>query len=369
MNATTNLPFVLVCPSEIQFAHRPEVLEELNSLQFINPRRFQGFDSNSMSELRESIRQNGLLEPIVVRKIEKDGELVYQVVAGERRKRCIDDILEENTEVFDRRTNSFRPASEVYDRIYCHLVENCDDETALKLAFTENANSVPLSEADVIDLCDYLVNGCNFQRKKVSALLGKSEPWLSQSLSFKSRLPEKAYECLRNGMIPRIVGTRLLGYEKDDRLNLLQEAINIAIEKAEEAVKEAEKALEEVKSDLTTSELEAAEKALETARTRAKNVRVTESDLDDAADKHNRTIRSAKSLSTKQIKKFYVEKLEELVGETGDSGFVVYQDKKISLDYLEFAKLIAKSIISGQRNPLEILVAFAEPENPEDSND
>src|SRR3712207_3967436 len=46
------------------------------------------FEAGALQELAASIRNNGLMQPITVRPIQKDGTTVYEIVAGERRWRA-----------------------------------------------------------------------------------------------------------------------------------------------------------------------------------------------------------------------------------------------------------------------------------------
>ena len=82
------------------------------------------FDQNALSELAESIRQHGLLHPVVVRP--KDDN--YEIIAGERRWRASQ--LAGLTE------------------IQCRVLRGLDDETAFVLSVAENINRRDLDPID-----------------------------------------------------------------------------------------------------------------------------------------------------------------------------------------------------------------------------
>ncbi|HAA80445.1 MAG TPA: chromosome partitioning protein ParB, partial [Thermoanaerobacter sp.] len=64
----------------------PQGVETIN-IAYIHPNQYQPrkqFDEDSLKELSESIKQHGVIQPIIVRKVDSG----YQIVAGERRWRA-----------------------------------------------------------------------------------------------------------------------------------------------------------------------------------------------------------------------------------------------------------------------------------------
>ena len=98
------------------------------SLQDIIPNRFQPreiFNDNELAELSESIKQHGVIQPIIVRKV---GDK-YEIIAGERR---------------------FRASQMAGKETIPALVRDIDDKEAAKIALLENlqrSNLTPIEEA------------------------------------------------------------------------------------------------------------------------------------------------------------------------------------------------------------------------------
>lgn len=110
---------------------------ELITLRANQPRRY--FDPEKLRQLTESIRQHGVLEPILVRPLKKVG--IYELVAGERRLRAAQEVGLTSIPV---------------------VIRDLDDEEALQLALVENLqreNLNPVEEAEgVLELLALRLN-------------------------------------------------------------------------------------------------------------------------------------------------------------------------------------------------------------------
>jgi ParB family chromosome partitioning protein len=95
-----------------------------------NPRT-TGFDGPRFDELVASIRQRGIIQPIVVRSI-READYDYEILAGERRHRAMGLIISENP------TRCAIPA----------IIRECDDEEAFEICFIENLQRQDLSEPE-----------------------------------------------------------------------------------------------------------------------------------------------------------------------------------------------------------------------------
>jgi ParB family transcriptional regulator, chromosome partitioning protein len=120
------------------------------------------FAEEKLQELATSIRDRGLLQPIVVRRLEGG----YEILAGERR---------------------FRAAQLAgVDRLPA-LIREGDDP--LEIALIENVQRedlAPLEEAEALAI---LIERHGYSHREVADLLGKSRPYVSNTLSL-NRLPE-----------------------------------------------------------------------------------------------------------------------------------------------------------------------------------
>jgi ParB/RepB/Spo0J family partition protein len=120
------------------------------------------FDDDKLRELSESIKAHGLLQPIVVRRVESG----FELLAGERR---------------------FRAAQLAgLDRLPA-LVRDVDDP--LEIALIENLQREDLSPLEEAEALATLIARHGYSHREVAELLGKSRPYVSNTLAL-TRLPE-----------------------------------------------------------------------------------------------------------------------------------------------------------------------------------
>src|SRR3954452_12778439 len=116
------------------------------------------FDSVTLDELAASIREHGVLQPILVRPLEDDE---YQLIAGERPWRA--------SKAAGRETI---PA----------LVEDIDDDTALEISIIENLQREDLSPLDEAAMYDRMVREHGYSVRKLAQKLGKDKGYLENRL-------------------------------------------------------------------------------------------------------------------------------------------------------------------------------------------
>jgi ParB family transcriptional regulator, chromosome partitioning protein len=125
------------------------------------PRRY--FAEDKLAELAVSILERGLLQPIVVRRRAEGG---YQLLAGERR---------------------FRAAQLAgLDRLPAVVREGGD---ALEIALIENLQREDLGPLEEAEALAALVDRHGYSHREIADLLGKSRPYVSNTLAL-TRLPE-----------------------------------------------------------------------------------------------------------------------------------------------------------------------------------
>ena len=115
-------------------------------------------DATSLEELAASIREHGVLQPILVRPL---GDNEYQLIAGERRWRA--------TKAAGLTTI---PA----------LVEDIDDDTALEISIIENLQREDLSPLDEAAMFDRMVTEHGYSVRKLAQKLGKDKGYLENRL-------------------------------------------------------------------------------------------------------------------------------------------------------------------------------------------
>jgi ParB family chromosome partitioning protein len=121
-----------------------------------NPRLL--FEESALEELAASIREHGVLQPILVRPTGRD---TYQLVAGERRWRAA------------RRAGlTTIPA----------LVEELDDDTAMEIAVIENLQREDLSPLEEATMYEKMVTEHGYSIRKLAQKLGKDKGYLENRL-------------------------------------------------------------------------------------------------------------------------------------------------------------------------------------------
>ena len=116
------------------------------------------FDEATLQELAASIREHGVLQPILVRPLDEGG---FQLIAGERRWRA--------SQVAGLGTI---PA----------LVEEIDDDTALEISIIENLQREDLSPLDEASMYDRMVREHGYSVRKLAQKLGKDKGYLENRL-------------------------------------------------------------------------------------------------------------------------------------------------------------------------------------------
>lgn len=141
------------------------------------PRRV--FEPEALSELADSIRQQGLLQPVLVRPVHGVAGVSHEIVAGERRWRAAK--LAGLTEI---------PV----------IVRDVDDEQGLALALVENLqreNLNPMEEASGYQL---LVTRFGLSQENLAKTVGKSRPAVANALRLL-QLPEPVQDDLSAGKL------------------------------------------------------------------------------------------------------------------------------------------------------------------------
>jgi ParB/RepB/Spo0J family partition protein len=124
------------------------------------------FEQDALDELAASIREHGVLQPILVRPI---GPNTYQIVAGERRWRA--------SKLAGLATI---PA----------LIEDIDDDTALEIAIIENLQREDLTPLDEAAMFDRMIHQHGYSIRKLADKLGKDKGYLENRLRLADAPPE-----------------------------------------------------------------------------------------------------------------------------------------------------------------------------------
>ncbi|MDD3123089.1 MAG: ParB/RepB/Spo0J family partition protein [Candidatus Izemoplasmatales bacterium] len=166
----------LLKENEILDLEKEEVIDI--PLDKIEPNPFQPrkhFDSNQLNELAESIRINGVLQPVIVKKV-MDG---YMLVAGERRCRASKIAGFESV-----------PA----------IVRDYNNQYLAELALLENIQREDLTIVEEANAYQNAISSLNLTHLELSQKIGKSRSYVSNTLGLLS-LPQVVLDEINKGNI------------------------------------------------------------------------------------------------------------------------------------------------------------------------
>ncbi|MBB3384591.1 MULTISPECIES: ParB/RepB/Spo0J family partition protein [unclassified Rhizobium] len=161
-------------------ASRPAVNpDRLVPIEFIsrnprNPRRY--FDETELHDLASSIRQHGIVQPVVVRTTSVDR---YEIIAGERRWR----------------------AAQLAGLIEIPvIVRDVDDKTALEIAIVENVQRADLNPLEEALGYEQLIAEHGYTQNDLGEIIGKSRSHVANSLRLL-KLPDPVRDMLAAGSL------------------------------------------------------------------------------------------------------------------------------------------------------------------------
>jgi ParB family chromosome partitioning protein len=153
----------------------------------IRPNPFQPreeFDAQGLEELTQSIREKGIIQPILVR---RRGDY-YELIAGERRFRAAQMLKLEEI-----------PA----------IIKDVEDEDSLEISLIENIQRQDLNPIEEARAYKYLIDKFNLTQERVSEVLGKARVSVTNTLRLLN-LPQEVQEEMRKGRISFAHGRALL---------------------------------------------------------------------------------------------------------------------------------------------------------------
>lgn len=180
---------------------KEETIQEIN-LKDIRPNPYQPrktFDEVAINELKESILQHGIVQPIIVRKSIKG----FEIVAGERR---------------------FRAAKEAEFLTIPSVIRDLTEQQMMELALLENLQREDLSPIEEAQAYQMLMEHLNFTQEALSKRLGKSRPHIANHVRLLT-LPRQIQQLISEGKLSMGHGRTLLGLKKKDMLNPLVDKI------------------------------------------------------------------------------------------------------------------------------------------------
>lgn len=156
-----------------------ENLVKLVDLRKITPNSHQPrkeFEPNSLKELALSIKQKGIISPIIARESSNDQ---YEIIAGERRYRAAQIVGLQNIPV---------------------IVKNSDDVDSFEIALIENLQRKNLNAVEEARAYQNLIDKYSHTQSDVAKIVGKSRSYIANMLRLLA-LPEFAIELLAQNKI------------------------------------------------------------------------------------------------------------------------------------------------------------------------
>ena len=148
------------------------------SISSIIPNKYQprkNFDKDSLSELANSIKERGVIQPLIVRKSEKQNEK-FELIAGERRLQASQAAGLHEVPV---------------------IIIEADNLKSLELAIVENVQRRDLNPVEEAKGYKRLIDEFGYDQEKVSKFIGKSRSHVSNSIRILL-LPKSVLELIEN---------------------------------------------------------------------------------------------------------------------------------------------------------------------------
>ena len=163
----------------------------------------KNFSIDELNSLASSIRETGIIQPILVRKIND----FYEIVAGERRWRAAQIAKIHEVPV---------------------LIKELTNEEVVKISIIENIQRVDLNPIEEANSYNQLIRDYGYTQEKVSSSLGKSRSYVANSLRLLS-LSESIIKYLKEGKLTSGHARALVGVKNSDLLakRIIKEGLSV----------------------------------------------------------------------------------------------------------------------------------------------
>ncbi|HCZ3719376.1 TPA: ParB/RepB/Spo0J family partition protein [Staphylococcus aureus] len=150
------------------------------------------FDENHLNDLADSIKQYGILQPIVLRKTVQG----YYIVVGERR---------------------FRASKIAGLKYVSAIIKDLTDEDMMELAVIENLQREDLNAIEEAESYQRLMTGLKITQQEVAKRLSKSRPYIANMLRLL-HLPKKIADMVKDGRLTSAHGRTLLAIKDEQQM-------------------------------------------------------------------------------------------------------------------------------------------------------
>ena len=163
----------------------------------LQPRKH--FNDEQIEELENSIREHGVIQPIIVQK----GQNSYELIVGERR---------------------WRASKKVGLKKIPAVVRETTDAESLELALIENLNRQDLNPIEEADGYARLAKDFRLTQEKISQRMGKSREAVANAMRLL-KLPRQVKEDMISGRLTMGHGRALLGLKNEKDIEILRRKI------------------------------------------------------------------------------------------------------------------------------------------------
>ena len=166
----------------------------------------KNFDKESLEELTASIKEQGVIQPIVVRP-DKFSDDKYEIIAGERRW-----LASQNAGLHEVPV----------------VILNVDDEKSLEFAIVENVQRQDLNPIEEAKGYQKLIDNFNYNQEKLSKFIGKSRSYIANSLRLLS-LPDEVLLFVEQGHLSAGHARSLIGLQSSAELakKIIQKKLSV----------------------------------------------------------------------------------------------------------------------------------------------
>ncbi len=174
------------------------------------------FEQNALDDLKKSILENGLIQPITVRRIDENK---YELISGERRLRACKDIG--------------------YKNIPAYIIKVDTKEAMLALALIENIQREKLNPIEIANAYKRLMEECNLSQEEIAQKVGKDRTTITNFIRLL-KLPDVVQQSLIKDEISTGHARALITLPNEAlQIDLLNKIINqnLSVRKLENLVK------------------------------------------------------------------------------------------------------------------------------------
>lgn len=187
------------------------------AIELLHPGKFQPrhfVDQNAIDALAQSIREKGVLQPLLVRRHPDDPQ-AFEIIAGERRWRAAQ--LAQLSEV---------PV----------IIKDFDDQTTLEVAIVENVQRENLSAVEEADAYQRLMQDFSHTQEDIARLVGKSRSHVANTLRLLA-LDAKVKKLVEEGLLSAGHARTLIGVDGayDKAKKIIEK--NLSVRQAEQLAK------------------------------------------------------------------------------------------------------------------------------------